>query len=158
MVMRKRRTKVAGESLGSPLQQRRLLSGPLVFLLMIVVVTIGSVEFISTVRNYALSLAELHSLQREENDLRNQKRSLDNDIDRWKDKAYITAQARDRLGFIFPGEQAVRVEHPEAVTGNAPDEFSKDNNETKNHPALPWYSDLLYAIHKADKPDTVPVL
>ncbi len=153
MVMKKRRTAVAGEPAESPMQQRRLLSGPIVFLFMVCVVTFGSIECISTVRSYALSLAELHALQREESSLREQKRTLNNNIDRWKDKAYVTAQARDRLGFIFPGEQAVRVEHPEAVTGKVPNEFAEENIETKNRPVLPWYSDLMYALHKADKPD-----
>ncbi|RFT41484.1 septum formation initiator, partial [Bifidobacteriaceae bacterium NR003] len=32
-----------------------------VFLLMVFIVTVGSIECISTVRNYALSLAELHA-------------------------------------------------------------------------------------------------
>lgn len=157
MVMKKRRKTALGEDV-APLQQRRLLSGSLVFLFMVFVVTVSSIECISTVRNYALSLSELHALQREESDLREQKRTLDNNIDRWKDKAYVTAQARDRLGFIFPGEQAVRVEHPEAVTGKVPNEFAQENSETKTHSVLPWYSDLMYAIHKADKPDTVPSL
>lgn len=158
MVMKKRRAIAAEEDAGSPLRQRRLLSGPLVFILMVCVVTVGSIECISTVRSYAISLAELHALQREESTLRDQKRALNNNIDRWKDKAYVTAQARDRLGFIFPGEQAVRVEHPEAVTGTVPNEFAQDNNEIKDRPALPWYSDLLYALHKADKPDNMPTL
>lgn len=157
MVMRKRRTKAAGEETQSPMQQRRLFSGPLVFLLMVFIVTVGSIECISTVRNYALSLAELHALQREESTLKEQKRTLDNNIERWKDKAYIAAQARDRLGFVFPGEQAVRVEHPEAVTGTLPNAFAQENSETKNRTVLPWYSDLMYAIHKADKPDNLPL-
>lgn len=158
MAMRKRRIKAAGEEAQSPMQQRRLFSGPIVFVLMIFIVTVGSIECISTVRNYALSLSELHALQREENNLIEQKRTLNNNIDRWKDKAFIAAQARDRLGFIFPGEQAVRVEHPEAVTGSVPNEFANENSEIKNRPALPWYSDLMYALHKADKPDNVPTL
>lgn len=69
--MKKRRKTALGEDV-APLQQRRLLSGPLVFLFMVFVVTVGSIECISTVRNYALSLSELHALQREESDLREQ--------------------------------------------------------------------------------------
>ncbi|RIY23570.1 septum formation initiator, partial [Bifidobacteriaceae bacterium NR021] len=50
MVMKKRRKTALGEDVVSPLQQRRLLSGPLVFLFMVFVVTVGSIECISTVR------------------------------------------------------------------------------------------------------------
>lgn len=155
--MRNRRTKVAGEESQSPLRRRRLFSGPIVFLVMVFIVTVGSIECIATVRSYALSLAELHALQREENVLREEKRTLDNNINRWKDKAFVAAQARDRLGFIFPGEQAVRVEHPEAVTGTLPNAFEQENSEIKDRPAMPWYSDLMYALHKADKPDNMPL-
>lgn len=158
MVIRKHRTRAVAEEAKPTMRQRKLLSGPLVFILMILIVTIGSIECIATVRNYALSLAELHALQREESALQEQKRTLVNNVERWKDKAYIAAQARDRLGFVFPGEQAVRVEHPEAVTGSLPNAFAQENGGTKNHSVLPWYSDLLYALHKADKPDNVPTL
>ena len=40
--------------------------------------------------------------KREEASLIAQKQELENDIKRWDDKAYITAQARERLGFVFP--------------------------------------------------------
>lgn len=97
-------------------QKKKLFSGSIVFVSMIVVVFLCCIGLISTIRNYALSLAELHALQRDESALKDKKQALNNDVERWKDKAYVAAQARERLGFIFPGEQAVRVEHPEAIT------------------------------------------
>ena len=134
-------------------QKKKLFSGSIVFVSMIVVVFLCCIGLISTIRNYALSLAELHALQRDESALKDKKQALNNDVERWKDRAYVAAQARERLGFIFPGEQAVRVEHPEAITGSVPESFNKDDSLYEDRKALPWYSDLFYALHKADKPD-----
>ena len=69
-------------------------------------------------------------------------------------KAYITAQARERLGFVFPGEQAVRVLHPEAVTGSDSESQKTEDSSSSNKKVLPWYSELSYSLKKADEPVT----
>ena len=79
---------------------------------------------------------------------------MENDIKRWDDKAYITAQARERLGFVFPGEQAVRVLHPEAVTGSDSESQKTEDSSSSNKKVLPWYSELSYSLKKADEPVT----
>ena len=92
-------------------------AGPIAFFVAVFIVALGSIQLASTFHTYALNMAELNGLKKQEAALIAQKQELENDIARWDDKAYVTAQARDRLGFVFPGEQAIRVEHPEAVTG-----------------------------------------
>ncbi len=84
-----------------------------------------------------------------------QKRELENDIARWDDKAYVTAQARDRLGFVFPGEQAIRVEHPEAVDRRRASR--KKGRHTTNHrkPPCRGYKELAYSFKQADRSDPV---
>lgn len=94
-------------------------AGPVAFFVALFIVALGTIQLASTFHTYALNLAELNGLKKQEAALVAQKRELENDIARWDDKAYVTAQARDRLGFVFPGEQAIRVEHPEAVTGKS---------------------------------------
>ena len=82
--------------------------------------------------------------------LESKKQELENDIARWDDKAYVAAQARERLGFVFPGEQVVHVLHPEAVTGKTEsgDTSGAGGSDKK---ALPWYSELAYSLEKADR-------
>ena len=99
----------------------------------------------STFNSYANDLAHLNSLKRQEAALIAQKKDLENDIARWKDKSYVAAQARERLGFVFPGEQSVHVLNPEAVTGKESDESEEQK--------LPWYSELAYAFKEADQSD-----
>ena len=115
---------------------------------------LGSIQLISTFHSYALGLAELNGLKKQESALIAQKAELENDIARWDDKAYVTAQARDRLGFVFPGEQAVTVLHPEAVTGGAEEQGDDRSQQDAGASTMPWYAQINDALSQADKPET----
>ena len=110
---------------------RRGSAGPIAFFVAVFIVALGSIQLASTFHTYALNMAELNGLKKQEAALIAQKQELENDIARWDDKAYVTAQARDRLGFVFPGEQAIRVEHPEAVTGETTEDAKKTDESQK---------------------------
>lgn len=126
-------------------------AGAIAFVIALIMVLFGAVQFFSTFHTYAMNLAQLESLKRQESSLTTQKQELENDISRWNDKSYVIAQARERLGFIFEGETALKVEHPEAVTGKSVD--SDDSTDTTVSPQskLPWYSELAYSLHEADR-------
>ena len=125
-------------------------SGPIVFFIALFIVALGSIQLLSTFYTYAIDLSELNGLKRQEAALEAKKQELENDIARWDDKAYVAAQARERLGFVFPGEQVVPVLHPEAVTGKTEsgDTSGAGGSDKK---ALPWYSELAYSLEKADR-------
>ena len=125
---------------------RRGSAGPIAFFVAVFIVALGSIQLASTFHTYALNMAELNGLKKQEAALIAQKQELENDIARWDDKAYVTAQARDRLGFVFPGEQAIRVEHPEAVTGETTEDAKT---------VLPWYKEMAYSFKQADQSDEV---
>ena len=127
-------------------------SGPVSFFIAVIIVIIGLMQLVSTFHDYALNLSELNGLKKQEATLEAQKQDLENDIARWDDKAYVTAQARERLGFVFPGEVSVRVEHPEAVTGSTTSKSSGTSSAQDEQTTLPWYKDLAYAFQQADTP------
>lgn len=129
--------------------KRKPSAGPIAFFVALFIVALGLIQLVSTFHTYALSLSELNGLKKQEASLVAQKRELENDIARWDDDAYVTAQARERLGYVFPGEQAIRVEHPEAVTGERAAQ-KDDAEEHANESKLPWYSELAYAFGEAD--------
>ena len=137
---------------GKARSKRNNSAGPIAFFVSLFIVALGTIQLVSTFHTYALNLAELNGLKREEASLIAKKQDLENDIKRWDDKAYVTAQARERLGFVFPGEQAVRVLHPEAVTGGETDSKQSDDSDDSEHKVLPWYSELSYALQQADEP------
>lgn len=126
-------------------------SGPIAFFVSLFIILVAAIQLVSTFNSYANDLAHLNSLKRQEAALIAQKKDLENDIARWKDKSYVAAQARERLGFVFPGEQSVHVLNPEAVTGKESDESSK--NAESEEQKLPWYSELAYAFKEADQSD-----
>lgn len=124
-------------------------AGPIAFFVSLFIVALGAIQLVSTFHTYALNLAELNGLKKQEAALVAKKQDLENDIARWNDDSYVAAQARERLGFVFPGEQSVRVEHPEAVTGGSQSSTSTSGSSSDKK-ALPWYSELAYAFKKAD--------
>ena len=128
-------------------------SGPLAFFVSVIILALGAIQLVSAFHTYALNLAELNGLRRQEAALVAKKQSLENEISRWDDKAYVTAQARERLGFVFPGEVSVHVKNSQAVTGEDSDAQSLDEDESAVSTAsVPWYSELAYVIRKADEP------
>lgn len=127
-------------------------SGPIVFFIALFIVALGTIQLLSTFYTYAISVSELNGLKREEASLIAQKQELENNIARWNDKAYVAAQAREKLGFVFPGEQVVHVLHPEAVTGDTTStDTNTDTTSRTTKKALPWYSELAYSFEQADK-------
>ena len=144
-------TKGAANDATGASKPKRAKSGPLTFFILVIIVALGSIQLISTFHSYALGLAELNGLKKQESALIARKAVLENDIARWDDDAYVTAQARDRLGFVFPGEQAVTVLHPEAVTGQSEDQDNDHRQQDAGVSTMPWYDQLNDALSQADK-------
>lgn len=141
----------SSSSTSSSSQQRRKSSaGPIAFFAAVFIIALGLIQLVSTFHTYALNLSELNSLKKQEASLVAQKQELENDIARWDDDAYVTAQARERLGYVFPGEQAIRVEHPEAVTGNQDTQNKTQQDEQSQRTTLPWYSELAFSFGQSD--------
>ena len=79
---------------------------------------------------------------------------LQADLARWKDPAYITAQARERLSFVMPGETAWRVVDPQTVPGEAPAPTVAAADPAA--PAAPWYDKVWQSIQGADQASDEP--
>ncbi|MEE6288540.1 septum formation initiator family protein [Georgenia sp. MJ173] len=48
--------------------------------------------------------------------------ALELELEQWQDETFVQAQARDRLGYVMPGEQTYRVIDPEVVVGEEAEE------------------------------------
>ena len=130
----------------------RRSSGPITFFVAVIIVALGLIQLVSTFHAYAINLSELNGLRNQQAQLVEHKRELENQIRRWDDKAYVTAQARDRLGFVFPDEEAIRVLHPEAVTGGKDkDQAGSKGVRAPRRNSLPWYQEMAYSFAKADQ-------
>ena len=140
---------------GGDRRTSRRSSGPITFFVAVIIVALGLIQLVSTFHTYAINLSELNGLRNQQAQLVEHKRDLENQIRRWDDKAYVTAQARDRLGFIFPDEEAIRVLHPEAVTGSKDkDQAGSKGVRAPRKNSLPWYQEMAYSFAKADQDPT----
>ena len=131
-------------------RSKRHGTGPIAFFVSLFIIALGAIQLVSTFHTYALNLAQLNDLKNQEAALVTKKQDLENDIERWNDDSYVATQARERLGFVFPGEKAVRVQHPEAVMGTS-EGAAKTKSGTSDGKVLPWYSELEYSFKKADE-------
>jgi hypothetical protein len=65
--------------------------------------------------------------------------------ERWRDPAYVAAQARQRLHFVRPGETAYVLLDP----GETPARLVPKSAVA---PDRPWFSDLWASVDAADRP------
>ncbi|MFV0425860.1 MAG: FtsB family cell division protein [Beutenbergiaceae bacterium] len=73
-------------------------------------------------------------------------------VDRWNDASYVQAQARERLGFVRPGETPYRVIDPETATGAEP--ASDADSGLVNVPRSgPWYLIMADSVQVAGEVD-----
>src|SRR5665811_2254179 len=67
-------------------------------------------------RVYMDQRTQINALRAERDTAQTQVGDLNAQLDRWNDPAFVVAQARERLAYVFPGETPYRVVDPEAVS------------------------------------------
>jgi hypothetical protein len=110
-----------------------------------------------TVRAYLGQQAELRALATQVTTAEQDEESLEQELDRWQDPAYVAAQARARLGYVMPGETSYRVIDPEVV---AEDPAADGGAEPTAGPAVPaggalapWYQTIWESVQAAGGAD-----
>ena len=114
------------------------------------VVCVLTLTIAGPVRTYFAQRTEMEQLAATEAALRRQISDLQQQKDKLNDPAYIAAQARQRLGFVKPGDIPFQVQLPPgAATAGSPsgDAAKPANND-------PWYTSLWHTI--ADAPHLPP--
>lgn len=109
--------------------------------------------------SYAYPLRAWYEQHRERAELEAEAARLQESVDdleaelrRWDDPAYVTAQARERLNFVLPGEQGyVVVPDPEASAD--PDAIGPEGLPPAGQGT--WYERLWGSMNAADSPPPV---
>ena len=78
-------------------------------LLMLVILVLFVVVLAPSLRTLVQQQQQIASLQQDVRDQRDDVDDLKGDVARWSDPAYIEAQARDRLLYVYPGEYSYLV-------------------------------------------------
>jgi cell division protein FtsB len=102
------------------------------------------------VRTYFAQRTEMDQLAASEVALRRQIADLEQKKGKLADPAYIAAQARERLGFVMPGDIPFQVQLP--PTAGASPQPGSDTAKPAN--SDPWYTSLWHTI--ADSPHLAP--
>lgn len=114
------------------------------------VVCVLTLTIAGPVRTYFAQRTEMEQLTATEAALRRQITDLEQQKGKLGDPAYIAAQARERLGFVKPGDIPFQVQLPPAAV--APDQPGVDTAKPVNND--PWYTSLWHTI--ADSPHLPP--
>ncbi|MCJ7827214.1 MAG: septum formation initiator family protein [Demequinaceae bacterium] len=106
--------------------------------MLILVLVMALAVILPSLRAYARQQDKLTELRAEAEDARAEVAGLEAELARWGDPAYVAAQARERLTYVFPGETPYRVIDPETVTGTPPPTVEPDVPTIRD--GVPWYS------------------
>lgn len=80
-------------------------------MIMLGLVVLGAFVLVPTIGTYLDQRQQLITLQRSVEVSRDEVQRLEAERERWRDPAYITAQARDRLYYVLPGEVLYLVDN-----------------------------------------------
>ncbi|MHA3019754.1 FtsB family cell division protein [Mycobacterium sp. BMJ-28] len=144
--------KAATESLDNQSEQR-FGSAARRAAILAVVVCVLTLTIAGPVRTYFGQRAEMNQLKAAETQLRSQIEDLEQQKVKLADPVFIAAQARERLGFVMPGDIPYQVQlPPSAVQPVAPGAQDAPVKSTD-----PWYTSLWHTI--ADAPHGIsPVM
>lgn len=114
------------------------------------VVCVLTLTIAGPVRTYFAQRTEMEQLSASEAALRRQISDLEQTKGKLGDPAYIAAQARERLGFVRPGDIPFQVQLP-PTAGASPQPGSESGKPASSDP---WYTALWHTI--ADAPHLPP--
>ncbi|WP_447587384.1 septum formation initiator family protein [Cellulomonas persica] len=108
-----------------------------------------------TLHTYLRQEADLRALRAQVAAARERNDDLEAELGRWDNPAYVTAQARERLSYVLPGEKAYRVVDPESVQ-DPDDEVADETPVVATTAEVPWYTSvwesLVVAGETSDEP------
>lgn len=115
------------------------------------VICVLTLTIAGPVRTYFSQRAEMRQLADAETQLRAQIADLEQQKVKLADPVFVAAQARERLGFVMPGEIPYQVQLPQPV---APEAVPDQGGLPAVPDGQPWYTSLWHTI--ADVPHGPP--
>ena len=97
-------------------------------------------------RQYIAQRAEIGALQNELVTRQDRVAALEGQQQRWSDPAFIEAQARQRLHFVFPGEKGLVLLSQDDVK-----KARQPVVRVATKPQVPWYDELWSSVQAADE-------
>lgn len=120
-----------------------------------VVLLILAVSYATSLRIYFSQAHEISATKVEIAERQQRILQLQGDLARWNDEGYVRTQARERLGWVVPGETGFTVVDADGrpLGGGAEIKAESASDEPAQHT---WWSKLWGSVEAADRPAPVP--
>ena len=124
----------------------------------VVLLVLGAliVSYAQSLRVWFDQHQQITALQQEIRDREKRVGELNDEIARWNDDAFVKAQARQRLGWVMPGEVGYRVIGADGKPVGAPPEPNTPADGTADAQRPTWYTKLWGSVEGAGKPPAPP--
>jgi cell division protein FtsB len=116
-----------------------------------VVLLVLTISYASSLRIYFSQAHEISASKAEIVSHQQRIAELQDELVRWTDSTYVMTQARDRLGWVLPGETGYQVVGPDGKPLGGGAVITAQNTPTEQ-PKDAWYAKLLGSVETADKP------
>ena len=118
---------------------------------LLLVVAVLAVSYASSLKAYLQQRAHIEDLKSQIERTSASIDDLEREKRRWNDDAYVRAQARERFGYVMPGETSYVVldEHGEPIESRA---RLHDPDELLAEPPTAWWEDAWESVELAGDP------
>ena len=124
------------------------------FVVVLIVAAILSVMLVPSLYQWWQQERELAQIKTQVAEQQQKNADMQRQLDLWNDPDYISTQARERLGFVRPGETQYTVVDP----GPQYQDSALAAAAASTGPARPWVQQLAILVGKADQPpNTTPI-
>jgi cell division protein FtsB len=133
----------------APRRRRYILTARAIALA--VVLLILTISYASSLRIYFSQAHEISATKAEIADRQQRIQGLQGELARWDDEAYVRTQARERLGWVVPGETGYTVVDADGKPLGGGAEI-KAESAPEGQPENSWWSKLWGSLQAADQP------
>lgn len=124
--------------------------------ILVLVLAVLAVSYASSLRAYLQQRSHIDDLKGQISERQDSIDSLEREQQRWSDPAYVRSQARERFGYVMPGETPFVVLDEDERPLDAGSRLS-DPDDVAKQPPTAWYDEVWESTKVAgDPPRKVP--
>lgn len=120
--------------------------------LLVVVVAVLMVSYASSMKAYLKQRDDINELKAQIASSQREITSLQTEKSRWHDKAFIKSQARERFGWVMPGETAYQVLDDKGRPLDTQQELTDPSTIAPPEPEA-WWARAQQSLDAADHPE-----
>ncbi len=122
---------------------------------LVVVLAVLVVSYASSMRAYLQQRSHIADLRSQIDSSQRDITALEREKRRWQDDAYVEKQARERFGWVLPGETSYQVIGRDGKPLESSDELTDPNSVARQVPDA-WWDKVYGTIEAADHPKKAP--